>query len=362
MSEKRKILLIRDYSGMLNQMAVSLRADGFQIVHASISDAYKGNYGCDIDLESRITGINIVDQYINYIKLATTSHRYDVVHLQTPLLAGRYSVFLLPILKILRSKTDILSVSLAGDDYNYWLYGQKYLDYGPFDDARTLDLAGENPYYLSRSSKHVCSQVEKWADFLIPSCYEYAICHQESKKLTHHVPYVWDVQSTPELYHDPSLQRPIRILHGIGRMGFKGSDKIIEALRKLQIEFPNDIELILPAKTSYQQYRSYLEGCDVFVDQCNSYSYGMAAIEALALGKVVFSGAESDALRYMGINSCPVINIKPSTEDIYLKLKSLIKDRRNLREIGLNSRKFIRNFHSPSKVLPKIYDIWFNKK
>lgn len=354
----KKILLVRDYSGMLSQIADSLRVNGDFVQHASISDAYKGNYGCDVDLELKITGNKLLDQYLNYLKLALDKKKYDVVHLQTQLLGGPYSALLLPIIKLLRSKGEVFTVSLAGDDYNYWERGPNLMKYGPFEDVVSIDLMGRRPYYASWHAKLVCGYVEKIADYLIPSCYDYAICHEDSHKLTTHVPFLWNITNTPERCIDLSSGKAIRIFHGIGRKGFKGSSKIMDALRRLEIEYKDSIKVAMPERVSYSEYKKYLEGCDIFVDQCNSYSYGMAAVEALALGKVVLSGAEPEALKYMKAQDCPVINILPDSTDIYNKLKCLLDEQCELVNISKQSREFAERFHSPKNVLPKLYDIW----
>lgn len=357
----KKILLVRDYSGMMSQLALALRSSNFDVTLASMSDSFKGHYGCDVNLEEAILGNRLVDQYLNYIKLLLKNKDYDVVHLQTQFLGGAYSIVLIPIIALLRKKAKILTVSLAGDDYQYWKNGPHVMDYSPHKDAIVIDLQGKSPYYSSRISQFVCWYVEKIADQLIPACYDYASCHSNSKKVSEHVPFVWDVRHTPFIKFDNSLIKPIKIFHAISRKGFKGTAIILEALHQLKAEVNDAVEILTPEKIPYIEYKKCLADCDIFIDQCNSYSYGMAAVEALALGKIVLSGAEAAVLQYSGALDCPIINIKPDSEDILIKLRSLLSSPNRMELLSQQSRDFAMRFHSLENVIPKYEKIWFDR-
>lgn len=359
MQPTKSVLLIRDYSGMMSQVSRGLRHAGIDVTHASIADSFKGNYGCDLNLERRVIGLKLVDQYLNYIRLIFKKKSYDVIHLQTQLLGGPYSLLLIPIIFLLRLKCKKMTLSLAGDDYKYWKYGKERLNYTPQDDAVNIDMKGGAPYYRRIDIRFVCWFVEQIVDSLIPACYDYAVCHKENSKLTIHVPFLWNVDETPlRLYNcDPEL--PIRIFHGISRKGFKGSAKIIKALELIKKQYGEKVAISIPERIPYSEYRRSLENCDIFIDQCNSYSYGMAAVEAMAYGKVVLSGAEDVALAYMGAADCPIINVRPEVSDICEKLQKLIDDPNNLCHIGTRSRQFAERFHSSKNIIPKLYKIWF---
>ena len=353
----KKILLVRDYSGMASNYAAGLRAAGHHVTLASIADSFKGNYGCDINLEAKILGNKLVDQYLNYLKLVIGGGQYDVIHLQTQLLAGPYSAVMIPVIAMLRAKAKLMSVSLAGDDYLYWKVGPTAMSYTPHQESQAIDTDGKAPYYLSSGSKLVCGIVERFADMLIPACYDYTVCHAPNPKLTRHVPFAFDVDNTPFVPLADKKGRKLQVFHAVSRKGFKGSRFVIEALRECERRFGDRLDVQIVERVPYAEYKRLLAQCDIFIDQCNSYSYGMAAVEALARGKIVLSGAEDAALAYIEARDCPVINIKPDPVQIGDTIIRIL-DEVDLTAASHASRAFAERFHSYSSVIPVLESVW----
>ncbi len=90
----------------------------------------------------------------------------------------------------------------------------------------------------------------------------------------------------------------------------------------------------------------------VLIDQVNSYSYGVNALIGMSKGKIVLSGAEKEAVEFMGstVEECPIINIEPTAEDVFNKLISLLNDKKNLRERSEGGISFVQKYHSPEKI------------
>jgi hypothetical protein len=76
------------------------------------------------------------------------------------------------------------------------------------------------------------------------------------------------------------------------------------------------------------------------------------------MGKVVLSGNEPECGKEFGRDDIPVINIKPSVEDIYNKLEKLVLNKKCLEEIGYKSRKFVEDFHDYKKVAKQYLETW----
>ncbi|KLJ00733.1 hypothetical protein WQ56_08020 [Luteimonas sp. FCS-9] len=101
---------------------------------------------------------------------------------------------------------------------------------------------------------------------------------------------------------------------------------------------------------------------DIIVDQAYSYSYGMSAAYALAKGKIVLSGMESEA-RANGIYcDCPVINIRPNVQDIADKIASVIESRSKLGILSDASRDFAERFHDHKEVARQYAEIYHRPK
>lgn len=356
MLNRKKILLLRDYSGMSSQLAKGLRGAGHDVTLASIADGFKGDYGADFALDKRILGVNSVDQYINYWRLAMRGDEYDIVHFQTPFLAGRFTAVVIPQIAMLLSRGRFFSMSLAGDDYFYWTRSRDRLAYSPHSESQQVDFRGHKPYYLSTASRLINEWLAKRAHALVPACYDYAVGYGEYAHLTAHIPFCFDVDGVTPAF--PASTGPVQILHSISRAGFKGSRHILEALDRLSKVCGSRVCISTFERLPYKDYKQALKNADIILDQCNSYSYGMNAVEGLALGKIVLSGAEPEALAYMKATDCPVVNIKPDAEQIFEALYNLVEQRNILPDIGRRSRKFAEEFHSYGAVIPKLLAEW----
>ncbi len=106
---------------------------------------------------------------------------------------------------------------------------------------------------------------------------------------------------------------------------------------------------------------------DIVIDQANSYSMGMNGVYALARGKIVLSGAEPEAARFLGLtpDQIPVINIRPEAEQIHRCLVDLIASPERLLEIKKRSRDFLEQFHDADHIAQmyvNVYDDILDRK
>ena len=110
-----------------------------------------------------------------------------------------------------------------------------------------------------------------------------------------------------------------------------------------------------------EKYLEVMRKTNIVIDQTNSYSLGVNGIYAMAMGKVVLGGAESESLKSLGVESSPVINIKPNAKSIVDAIEKLIDQKEQIREIGLKSRKFTEEVHGHIKIAKKYLETWDNK-
>jgi hypothetical protein len=138
----------------------------------------------------------------------------------------------------------------------------------------------------------------------------------------------------------------LRILFGITRREFKGAEFILEALEKIKRNYSTAVDITIVERLPFAEYIDLLRHTDVLIDQCKSYDYGMNAIFALENGCVVLSGCEKEAIEYLRIIDCPVINILPEIVDIYNKIECLIVNKEKLQVIKKRSFEFVNTKHS----------------
>ena len=99
-------------------------------------------------------------------------------------------------------------------------------------------------------------------------------------------------------YNKLKIDGEIIIFHGIniknsikkGNNYFQKSMKIIKELHG------NKIKYIEVKNLNYNDYVKSYDSCHIFLDQVYAYDQGYNALEAMAKGKVVFTGAEKEWL------------------------------------------------------------------
>ena len=117
-------------------------------------------------------------------------------------------------------------------------------------------------------------------------------------------------------------------------------------------------QFILQSKCALNKYLEMMENVSIVVDQCNTYSYGMNALISMALGKVVFSGAEKEIFKSLKINDSPVINIIPDPDFIYESLSNLIQNPKSIVELSEYSRKYVEDNHDAPLIAQKYIKEW----
>jgi hypothetical protein len=145
----------------------------------------------------------------------------------------------------------------------------------------------------------------------------------------------------------PSEEGPVRIVHSANHRGAKGTDFLVAAVEALRQE-GFDVELDLIERVSNTEALARVAKADIYVDQL-LFGYAMAALEAMALGKVVVSGLEDTPdyqvfRRYAYLDECPIVPASPET--ITEVLRSLLAERRRWGEIGTASREYVERWHS----------------
>lgn len=354
-----KILMLGNWSGMTSQIAEGLRQYGNNVTVAAYRDSFKGNYSLDINLSDRTTVSRRLDPIYNLGQLALSKSTYDVIHLQTSfMMTTNYFPLYIPILKKILSQAKTTSLSLAGDDYYFWHDSRRSMKYGPWDEALADEYNHKLPFCATKLAKFVNDWVVNQMTVLIPAGYEFIHGYSSNPRTSAHIPFAFNVNSITPKFPIMGSDGVIRILYAESRPGFKGSKHILPALQSIKKSYPEKIQLTIVKQVPYTKFQDLLSTTDIFVDQANSHGWGMAAVEAMALGKVVLSGAEPEALTYFKIESCPIINIKPDSSQIYNTISALIDDPASLVLIGQESRAFAKAFHGFESTIPKYLSEW----
>ena len=138
----------------------------------------------------------------------------------------------------------------------------------------------------------------------------------------------------------------VKIAHLSNHRNIKGTKYIIDTCDQLNsTSFVVELDVI--EKASREEAKRRLSEADIFVDQLIIGVYGMAAVEAMALGKPVISYLREDISSFDGFKEwkgCPIVVADPNT--IYDQLLKLITNPSLRKELGIKGRNYVEKRHS----------------
>jgi glycosyltransferase involved in cell wall biosynthesis len=357
-----KILLVGEYSGLHMNLAKGLRALGHVVVTISDGDNFK-DFPRDVDISGNSFNSNIytIKRIFKEIKAAYSFSGFDIVQFINPLVFSRFGPCIHLNNKLI-SKNEKSFLLAAGDDYYYWkAYRAGIYKYSPHKDFLSIDGNGANTnLWETARLRKINLDILKNVNGVIPCATEYKLAYTNTKKLKDLIPFPIDLEKIDYKKNVISLDGKIRILHGVqlSRAGFKGTRLIDMAMQKLLAKYPNLIEYYRPVSLPFNEYIKLLNAANIVIDQVHSFSPAMNALTAMAMGKVVVGGAETEYLRDMGINNCPLVNIRPEPDHIYTQIENLILSPGHIPTIGDSSRRYVEDHYDCYLVAQKYINVW----
>lgn len=373
------ILLIGEYSGVSKNLkqgftklghnaTIFSDGDGWKKIKVEGNDVsfnYKENYKLK---DSTIRGSWRLKAFIQYFQFKNAVKQFyntfDFViiinyeFIRTPWFELSPKFSFLDIKKVLKKKAPIFLMA-CGDEYPYLTEGKK-MRYWPHDCSNLSNSKYFKTRYLS-----IFKNLHTSISAVVPGMFEYANAYRNcemANKITIEktIPFAFDT-SKIECYNKLN-NNVIKIYHGINREDFKGTPIIKKALEIIKEKYPNKVQIRIEGGMPLAEYINVLKESNIIIDQCKSYSYGMNAIYAMALGKVVFSGNEPECMKEFGRNDIPIINILPEVDDIVAKLETFINAPNLINEYSKKGRAFVEDFHNNIDVASKYIDLYHKYK
>jgi len=153
---------------------------------------------------------------------------------------------------------------------------------------------------------------------------------------------------------------PLRVLHGIIRPGFKGTDVILPVLRALVDRHPGRYELVIAERLPYAEYARLLSTVNVVVDQLYGGGLGMNALGAMARGRVLLTSFDRSFVRgSVDYRDTPAYDISHGEEAILSALEAiqgLSAD--ELARAGSASREYVEARCAPAEVARQLCAVW----
>jgi glycosyltransferase involved in cell wall biosynthesis len=152
----------------------------------------------------------------------------------------------------------------------------------------------------------------------------------------------------------------IHVFLGINRSNYytKGIQYFEEALNIIENKYPNKIKICRVENLPYNEYINIYNKAHIVLDQVLSYDQGYNALEAMAKGKVVFTGAEKEFEQYYNLNKKVAVNVIPDAIAIAKQLEDLITHPEKMVEISINARKFVEQEHDCKKIANQYIENW----
>ncbi|MDC1108966.1 glycosyltransferase [Flavobacteriaceae bacterium] len=368
-----KILLIGEYSGLHNSLKDGLQLNGHSVTLLGTGDGFK-NYPVDIEVKSTIFEIpflkfiaKIIDKLLKfslndfelgfkaYLKIKTLKD-FDIVQLinensfkTTPWLE---TILLKKILKnnknlfLLSCGVDYLSVKYALENKFKYSILTPYLN-----DKLLLKKYRHILKYNSSEFKKLHRYIYKNIKGVISSDLDYHIPLIGEKKYLGIVPNPVNLKKLS--YDFVEIEDKVIIFHGINSKNSakKGNDYFIRAMEIIKKNYKESVEYIEVQDLKYRDYIKSYCNCHIFLDQVYAYDQGYNALEAMAKGKVVFTGAEKEWLEHYGVREDGIaINALPDVNYLVEKLSILIENPKKIKDISINARKFIEDHHNYDNV------------
>jgi mRNA-degrading endonuclease toxin of MazEF toxin-antitoxin module len=146
------------------------------------------------------------------------------------------------------------------------------------------------------------------------------------------------------VYPSPTNRRPV-LVHSPSAKVCKGTATVLAAVNALKQWYDFEFRLIhgVPRFQAIEMVRE----CDIFLDQfVIGDGYGIAAIEAMALGKPVVCYIKPSALSNFP-PEMPVVNA--NQDNLVEVLKPLLESAQLRYEIGMRSRQYLEQYHDAHK-------------
>ena len=138
----------------------------------------------------------------------------------------------------------------------------------------------------------------------------------------------------------------------------KGTIYFEKALEIISRKYPEKVEIIITQNIPYNKYINIYNKAHILLDQVYGLDQGYNALEAMAKGKVVFTGAETQFMSYYNLNERVCINAIPDIEYLVNELSFLIENSNEIIEIGKRARKFIEKEHDYIDITEKYLRAW----
>ena len=140
-------------------------------------------------------------------------------------------------------------------------------------------------------------------------------------------------------YPDPGERLPL-IVHAPSRKKRKGTESVLKSIYQLKSNYSFDFKLVHGVEHS--KALEIVRNCDIMVDQFTSGQHGLAALEAMALGKPTLCYIKPSLITQYP-SDLPIVNA--NEDNLVQVLGDLLDDGHRRYQIGRLSRAYVEKHH-----------------
>ena len=373
-----KILLIGEYSRLHNSLKEGLVKLGHDVTILAFSDGFK-NYPVDFKLEKkwdtgalkklkmgilRLSGFDMTSYltYRRYIKNASQFKGFDVVQLinENSFYCNPY--FETKILTRLFQDNDKVFLLSCGDDYQNVKF---YFNHPELKSAIQPYLQTKNDADFPGVLKFRAEGFKKLHEFIyrnisgvIATDIDYYVPLAENPKCLGMIPTPVNVDKIA--FHPMPIGEKVNIFLGINEESYqkKGLCYFEAALKLIATRYGDRVGIMVSRNRPYEEYITLYDNAHILLDVVYAHDQGYNALEAMAKGKVVFTGAEEEFSKYYNISKPVAINSVPDAEKIAEALSQLIENPGQIAEIGSRAREFVERTHHYVSIAEEYLKKW----
>lgn len=352
-----RVLLIGEFSGVHNNLKKGLEACGIEVFLANTGDVFKQ---FSTDMVMHIGGMGRFRQIQNIFLELSNLHKmkkFDVIQVMNPNALEFYNHK--RVYEMLDSAKLVVQL-IGGCDFVSSYYN-RYLCKEMCDMCKRYDIGDHICPYSKGDTIRYQKQFYQYADIFVPLCWEYyhvykRYAHEYENRLLPVMPMPIDLEENKFV---DCKNSKIQVLHPLNRVGAKGTKVIEEAFERLRQKYGDIADFQIKGKMPIKEYRKLLARMDIVVDQLYGSTYGMNALYAMAMGKIVFSG-EPDRRMYDEepiLREMPIYGLGYGVEDIVKRVAQILDDG-NLLERKKQSRQFVEKYHDSKAVAEKFLSLY----
>jgi glycosyltransferase involved in cell wall biosynthesis len=376
-----KILLIGEYSRLHNSLKEGLVSQGHEVIMVASGDDFK-KYDTDYSIHSsffshfwltqksksllyKITKIDLekIERALRFYFLLPKLKTYNHVQLINSDAIETYPFLARFLYKKVFHNIKSRSLLVCGDEtpvIDYLFKKElKYSILTPYFEDYSLKKQFQFPLkYRTKSYRKTFDWLKINCSTLIASDLDYKIPMEAMEYKVHFIPNPINIDAIK--CEELETNDKVIIFLGINRGSYikKGIAFFEKALNIINEKYESKVEIIITENLPYNQYISLYNKAHILLDQVYAYDQGYNALEAMAKGKVVFTGAENEFTKHYNLTERVAVNSLPDVDYLVNELSFLIKNPDEIIAIGKRARAFIDKEHNYIKIAEKYLEVW----